>query len=150
MPSIEMTKAIKSPAQRVFETVAHLGEFAEAIPTITAAECLTDNETGPGSQWRIFRDIGGKERSTVFEVLEYEPAEWVRIVSEAGGATWDAGFEIAAKGKGKSGGSELIWTLDATPNSIKARLGLPLLMGAIEKALAPDLDAVKRYCESVS
>ncbi|MGD1935428.1 MAG: SRPBCC family protein [Candidatus Phaeomarinobacter sp.] len=149
MPSIEMIKVINSPAQRVFETVAHLGEFAQAVPTITTAECLTDQETGAGSQWRIYRDIGGRERSTVFEVLEYEPAEWVRIVSEAGGATWDAGFEVAAKGKGKSG-SELIWTLDATPNSLKARVGLPLLMGTIEKALAPDLDAVKRYCESAT
>ena len=150
MLSIEMMRAIKSPARRVFETVAHLGEFAQAIPTITTAECLTDHETGAGSQWRIYRDIGGRERSTIFEVLEYEPAEWVRIVSEAGGATWDAGFEITSRGKGKSGSSELIWTLEATPNTLKARLGLPLLIGTIESALAPDLDAVKRYCESAA
>jgi len=143
MPTIEMTRIIKSPARRVFETVAHLGEFAEAIPTITAAECLTDQETGAGAQWRIFREINGRDRSTIFEVLEYEPTEWVRIVSEAGGATWDAGFELAKSGRQ----TELIWTLEATPTSLKARVGLPLLMGAIESALAPDLDAVKRYCE---
>lgn len=146
MPGIELTRVIKAPAARVFDVVAHLDVFAQAIPTITAASCISADERGVGCQWRVQRRLGGKERSTVFEVLEYEPDEWVRIVSEAGGATWDAGFELLAQNKT----TELTWTLDAKANSLKARLGLPLIMGAVETALAPDMDAIKSFCESGS
>jgi len=144
MPSITLEKAIKSPADMVFDVVAHLEVFAQAVPAITAAECLTDIERGIGCQYRVARRTAGRDLSTVFEVVEYEPVELVRILSEAGGATWDALFEIRKKGKG----STLIWTLEGTPATLRAKMAAPLIFGAVEKALAPDLDAVKSYCEA--
>ncbi len=143
MPSIQIEKAIKSTPEKVFDVVAHLDVFALAVPSIRAAECLTDIERGVGCQYRVARLIAGRERSTIFEVVEYEPIEMVRIVSEAGGATWDATFDIYKKGKS----TQLVWTLDGKPQTLKARMAAPLVMGGIERVLAPDLDAVKIYCE---
>jgi hypothetical protein len=144
MASLALDVSIACPPQRVFTTVAHLGEFARAVPSIARADCLTEIEEGEGAQWEVFRQIGGLERSTVFEIVEYEPATWVRIISDAGGATWDAGFEITPDGKT----SILGLTLEAKARSMKTRLGLPLIMTAAQTAFAKDLDAVKRHCEA--
>ncbi len=144
MPGIEIQRIIKSAPKKVFNVVAHLDVFADAIPSIAWAECLTDIARGVGCQYEVARMIGGRERSTVFEVVEYEPVEYVRIISDIAGATWDASFTVEKNGKGTA----LTWRLDPKPTSMKARLAIPLLIGTVERALAPEMDAVKTYCEA--
>ena len=144
MPSLDLGITIACPPRRVFTTVAHLGEFASAVPSITRASCLGATQEGVGARWEVFREISGVERSTVFEVVEYEPDSWVRIVSEAGGATWDAGFEVTPDGRRTA----LALSLEARAKGIAARMGLPVILSAAKGAFSKDLDAVKRHCES--
>ena len=144
MPGIEIQRTIKSPPKKVFDVVAHLDVFAEAIPSISWAECLTEIERGVGCRYEVARMIGGRERSTVFEVVEYEPVDYVRIISDIAGATWDASFTLEKDGKGTG----LTWRLDPKPASMKARLAIPLLIGTVERALEPEMDAIKSYCEA--
>jgi uncharacterized protein YndB with AHSA1/START domain len=79
------TRSIAAPVARVFETVAHIDRFQEAIPHITNVEFLTETHSGVGTRFRETRLMRGREASTELEVTEYVPDERVRLVSDAGG-----------------------------------------------------------------
>ena len=46
MPSIEITKSIKAPAEKVFTTIAHIQEFSQVVPSIVRVEIISDVEKG--------------------------------------------------------------------------------------------------------
>ena len=143
MANVTVTRRIDAPADAVFRTVAHVEQFSQALPHVLRVEFLSEVKSGVGARFRETRMMMGREASTELEVTEYVENERVRIASEAGGALWDTVFTVAPDGEG----TELKMVMDASPLTTGARMTLPLVMGAVRKAVEQDMDSVKAFCE---
>lgn len=143
MANVTVTRRIDASAAVVFRTIAHVEQFAQAVPGILRVEFLSEVKSGVGARFRETRTMMGREASTELEVTEYVENERVRIVSEAGGALWDTVFTVAPDGEG----TELKMAMEARPRSMSARMTLPLIIGTVRKAIEQDMDAVKSFCE---
>ena len=143
MANVTVTRRIDAPADVVFRTVAHVEQLSQAVPGILRVEFLSEVKSGVGARFRETRMMMGREATTELEVTEYVENERVRIVSEAGGALWDTVFSVAADG----GGTELKMVMDARPQTMSARMTVPLILGTVQKAVEEDMDAVKSFCE---
>ena len=138
-----VVRTIDAPLERVFETVAHIDNFAKAVPDIVRTELVSDVLSGRGTRFRETRRMGRKETTTELEVTEYVENDRVRIVADAGGTIWDTLFEVAPE----SGQVRLVMTMDAKPYALVSKLANPILKGFVRRAIESDMDSVKLYCE---
>lgn len=143
MGTTSFTRIIQAPVERVFDVVAHIDNFAEAVPDITGVEYLTDQRSGVGTRFREIRDIRGKEATTDVEVTEYEKDKRVRMLSDAAGTIWDTLFTVTAEGES----TRLHMVMEANPYKLPAKLTVRLLSGLLKKTLEADMQWVKQYCE---
>ena len=88
--------------------------------------------------------MGGREVSTVLEISDLAENDFVRMVSDAGGTTWDSVFRLTQADEH----CRLQLTMDAIPQRLPARLLAPVFISLCRSAVAGDMDAVKAYCES--
>lgn len=146
MSQTTVVRSIDAPIERVFDTVAHVENFAKAVPNIVTSEFLSDVTSGVGTRFRETRRMGGKEATTELEVTEYVENDRVRIVADAGGTIWDTVFAVAPN----SDRVQLVLTMDARPYTFISRLVNPFIKGFVRKALESDMDAVKIYCEEAT
>ncbi len=131
---------------KVFDVVAHIERFSEAIPNITNVEFLTDQKAGVGTRFRETRRMKRQTATTDLEVTGYEKDERVRLVSDTGGTIWDTVFTVTPE----AGGTRLDMVGEARPYKFMAKLVVPLISGMLTKALAADMHSVKEYCETGS
>ena len=143
MPNVTVARRIDAPVDVVFRTVAHVEQFSQAVPGVLRVEFLSEVKSGAGVRFRETRMMMGREASTELEVTEYVENERVRIASEAGGALWDTVFTVAPDGAG----TELKMVMDARPQTLSARMTVPLIIGTVRKAVEQDMDAVTSFCE---
>ncbi len=143
MRTIDVERIIDAPVERVFETVADIGNFSQAIDHITEVEFLSDQVVGVGTRFVETREMNGKPASTTLEVTEYVPNSHVRIVSDTHGTVWDTTFRVEGRGEK----TVLTMSMTARPHTIAARVTNALFMGAVASAVEEDMDAVKRWCE---
>lgn len=144
MTQTTVTRRIEAPVSNVFHTVAHIQNFSKAIPHIERTEILSEVQSGVGTRFREARRMGKRLAVTELEVVEYEPDDHVRIVSDTAGTIWDTVFHVRARGDH----TELRMVMDARPHKLLPRLINPLIRGMIQKAIEKDMDAVKAYCEA--
>lgn len=144
MTTTTRTVSIDAPVDRVFDVVAHVDRFAEAVPNIKDVEFLSESRRGEGTRFRETREMKGREGSTILEVTEYVENERVRIVSDAGGTIWDTLFTVRPEGEAST---ELEMVMEARPHTLVARISTPLIRGMVSKGIESDLDAVKEFCE---
>lgn len=147
MSRTEIQRAIAAPADKVFAAVANVEHFSRAVENIERVEFVSDTRTGVGTRFRETRLMRGREATVELEITEFAPPERVRFLSEAGGVKWDTVFTVVA---GRYGNARLMLVMEATPLTLPARLMVPLMKGMVRKAIAADMDAVKRYCERSS
>lgn len=138
-------RIIAAPAEVVFNTVAHIEEFQQALPHIIEVEFLTEQRTGVGTRFRETRLMQGKHHVTELEVTEYQPPHRVRMVTEAGGTIWDTLFTV----EDREGGTRLELSMDANATKLMARIVNPLIKAFVQHAIDGDMDRVKKYCESL-
>lgn len=135
---------INAPIERVFGTVAHIENFAKAVPQIVATQFLSDVTSGVGTRFRETRLMHGREATTELEVTEYVENDRVRIVADAGGTIWDTVFVVSPDPEGV----KLTLTMDARPYRLMSKVVNPFIKGFVRKAVESDMDAVKAYCET--
>lgn len=143
MPSLTITRTINAPVKKVFQAVADIHQFSQAIPHIVRVEMVAGKKPAVGTRFRETRSTKGKETTTELEITEYAENERVRLVADSHGTVWDSVFRVAQA----AGGTELTLTMEARAHQLLPRLLNPLVMGMIRKAVAADLDAVKAWCE---
>jgi carbon monoxide dehydrogenase subunit G len=127
----------------VFDTVAHIENFAKVIPAIVRVEFVTPQRSGVGARFRETRRMGKREATVELEVKEFAANERIRLVADAGGTVWDTVFAVKPAGSG----TELTMVMDDKPYRVLAKLFNPLLRGMIRKGIERDMDAVKLHCE---
>lgn len=144
MTTTSRSITIDAPVEKVFDAVAHVDRFSEAVPSIREVEYLSESHRGVGTRFKETREANGREASSVLEVTEYVVNDRVRIVSDAGGAIWDTLFTTRVN----DGGTELAMVMEARPHKLLARLSTPMIKGMVTRAIEADLEAVKEYCET--
>lgn len=141
--AFQTARHIEAPIAKVFQTLAQVEHFSQAVPGITNVEFLTEQKYGVGTRFRETRMMNGKAAATDLEVTELSENESVRMVSLAGGATWDTLFTVRAT----SDGTHMEMNMTASAYQFAAQLMLPVIMPIVSKAIESDMDAVKQYCE---
>ena len=144
MSPIIVGRQIEAPIGDVFNTVADISRFSEAIPHIVNVEFLGDQQTGVGTRFRETRLMHGKEVATELEVTEYVENNRVRIVADSHGTVWDTVFTVTEE----NGGTLLTMTMEARPYKLSAKLMNPMIGGMIAKAVEADMDCVEKRCEA--
>ncbi len=144
MAETRATRSIQAPVETVFDAVAHIEKFSEAVDNITDVEFLTETHRGVGTRFRETRLMKGREATTELEVTEYIENESIRLVSDEGGTVWDTVFTTTPV----DDGTQLAMVMDARPYKFAAKVVNPLIGRMISKAVESDLDAVKTYCEA--
>lgn len=145
MTQTRVSRTINAPVDTVFETVSDISNYTKAVPEIMRVEFLTEQKTGVGTRFRETRRMGKREATTELEVTEFVRNERVRMVSDAGGTVWDSVFTVTPGGDG--GGTRLDLVMEARPYRFISRLFVPLMKGAVAKAVAGDMDALKAWLE---
>ena len=145
MTQTRVSRTINAPVDTVFETVSDISNYTKAVPEIMRVEFLTEQKTGVGTRFRETRRMGKREATTELEVTEFVRNERVRMVSDAGGTVWDSVFTVTPEGDG--GGTRLDLVMEARPYRFISRLFVPLMKGAVAKAVVGDMDALKAWLE---
>lgn len=139
------SRTIHAPIETVFDTVAHIENYSNAIPQIVDVEFLSDVRSGVGTRFRETRLMGRAKASTELEVTEYVENDHIRLVTDTHGTVWDSVFTVKPAA---GGGVELTLVMDANAHKFLAKLMNPLVRGVIRRALEKDMDAVKAFCEA--
>jgi len=143
MRPIVVSRSIKAPVDRVFQTVAHIENFSRAVPRVVKYEILSSIQTGVGTRFRETSRMNGKEQTTELEVTEYVPNDHVRMVADSHGVIWDSVFTV----KPEQDHTALTCAMDARAYKFLPKLMYPLMYKMIAKAVATDMDSVKEFCE---
>ena len=143
MSEITVTRTINAPLDFVFDTVSDIKSFSKAIEDIIHVEFLSNRQAGVGTKFRETRILNGREVSSDLEVIEFVENDHIRLVSEAGGTTWDSVFTVTQQ----NGDTLLKLQMEARPHKLMAKLATPMMKYFIKNALEKDMDAVKTYCE---
>ena len=142
---VAVQREIAAPVGAVFQVISTPDGFCEAVPEIEQVEILPGEPHGVGCRFRETRRVpGGSTATHEMVITEFEPDAKVRIVSDAGGATWDTVFRVESTGDRET---RLTMEMDARPHKLSAKLIVPLILGGVSKAVAGDMDSVKRLCE---
>ena len=144
--SIQELVRINAPIDRVFDVVAHIENYQDAIPHLIKIEFLSEIQQGIGTQFRETRLMGNRMASSVLEVTEYVKNEKARFVSDSAGTIWDSVFKFKSCSENET---ELSLDMQARPYKISAKILTPLIMGVVGKAVVADMEAIKQYCEKV-
>ena len=143
MSSIRTARTIAASIEEVFDCVAHIDRFREAIPHILEVEHLNEITAGVGARFRETRVMGKREATTELEVTEYEAPRLVRLVFDTGGAVWDTTFSLSELGAS----TRMEMVMEARPHSLLARLTVPLFGRVVARAVEADMDEIKAFCE---
>jgi hypothetical protein len=98
MTRTTVTRFIHAPIDRVFNTVADIRLFSQAIPHIVNVEFLSDAKSGVDTRFRETRVMKGKKVTTELEVTEYVENSHVRLVADSHGTVWDSLFTVNPNG----------------------------------------------------
>ena len=145
MKPVRIEKLINAAPEAVFDVVGHIENFRNAVDDIIDVRFLSETRRGPGTVFEETRKMGGREAKVEMEVVEYNPSTFLRIVSRPDrmGTTWDSKFTISPVGEQ----SRLELEMRAESQKWLPRLMNSLFSGMIEKAVARDMESLKRYCE---
>ena len=114
-----LTRTIDAPVDLVFQAVADIRQFSQALPHIVKVEFLSDKQSGLGTRFRETRLMHGKEATTELAVTEYVENERIRLVThEIHGTVWDTLFVVKPEG----GRTDLKMTMDAITNKLTAKI----------------------------
>lgn len=146
--SVETSRVISAPVEKVFATLSSIEEYSKAVPGIENVEFLSEKKVGVGTRFRETRTFNGKQASTVLEVTELVPNKMIRMVSDEGGTIWDTVFTVESTiSSDATPTTKMSMKMDARPYRLFAKALIPMILGMVSKAIESDMDAVKSYCE---
>ncbi len=143
MPILLLQCSIAAPPERVFQTVADIEQYRQAIPEIEAIEFLSEQRVGVGTRFRETRLMGKREAATELEVTEYTPHRQVRLVADSHGSVWDSEFRVFPE----EGGTRLELEMESRGHRWPAKVINVLLHPFVKRAVGKDLKQLKAYLE---
>jgi len=149
MKSIEVTRPVNAPPERVWEILTDLETAGSVISGILSIERLDGgSEFGVGTRWRETRKMMGKEATEEMEVTAIEPGR--SYETKAGNAKVEYVSTMFVKPRGD--GAVVGMTLAARPKTtstkiLSATLGR-LFTGTTRKMIAKDLKDIADWAEA--
>lgn len=137
-------REIQATCEAVFEVVAHIDRYQEAMPHISSHEFLSDQTRGAGTVFRETRMMGKREHTTELKVTDYDPPSTVRLESHAGGTVWDSVYQIT---EGTDGVATVSLTMDACAKNPLAAMMNRLIRKMVQRGVDQDMDLLKQYLE---
>jgi uncharacterized membrane protein len=147
MPSVEVQTTIAAPPERVFEVATDLGSLPATMSGIDTVEVLSEGPFGEGTRWRETRTLYGKQATEEMWVTGFDPPRSYVVEAESHGAHYRTEITFVPDG----GATRVTFVFGARPVSFLARLFSVLtrmMMKSVRKALAQDLEDLKRVAES--
>lgn len=143
MKTIVVTKEIAAPVADVFQAVADIRIFSEALPHITKYVFLSESHYGLGTRFIETRKMKDTLHETEIEVTEFEENSHVRMIADVNDTIWDTTFRTSEA----NGGTTLTVSMDAFSHRWVWRLVSRLFRGTIAKSVNTDMQMVKRFLE---
>ncbi len=148
MKPVRIDQEIHASPEAVFNVMAHIDNFRNAVDDIVEVEFLSDSRRGLGTVFRETRKMGKRKATVEMEVVEYQPPHTLRIVSRPDpmGTVWDSRFVLTKEGAC----TKLSLEMTANSKNLFTRFMNTLFAGMIQKAVAKDMASLKAYCEKAS
>ena len=131
MKPIECAVEIAAPSGTVWRVVTDIENAAKHISAITSIEMLDGPRSGKGMRWRE-----------------------TRMMYVATATNHGTFYRSEVRVEPSGAGSRLAFTFEAQALTLFARmmsaLMMPLMKGAVVKALNADLEALKAHCERIA
>ena len=143
--NITIVTNINASRQLVFDTVADIEQYAQAIPHIDSYEFLTSQKTGKGTKFKETRIMQGKSHVNILEITEYDAPRKVVMVADTNGTVWTTLFEFEEQ----EHGTLLTLSMDAKAYKWFPWLLNPLIKGMIANAIEEDMNLLKGYTENL-
>ncbi len=149
MTSIEVTRPVNAPPERVWKILTDLETAESVISGILSIERLDGGSGfGVGTRWRETRKIMGKEATEEMEVTAVKPGR--SYETKAGNAKVEYVSTMFVKPRG--GGAVVGMTLAARPKTTATRILSAtvgrLFTGATRKMIAKDLEDIAAWAEA--
>lgn len=147
MPSVEVQTTIAAPPERVFAVATDLENIVENVSGIDSVEILSDGPFGEGTRWRETRTLYGKQATEEMWVTGFDPPRSYVVEAESHGAHYRTEITFTPEGEG----TRVMFVFGARPVTFVARLFSVfsgMMMKGVKKALAQDLEDLKRVAES--
>ena len=147
MPSVEVQTTVAASPESVFAVATDLENIVENVSGIDSAEVLTEGPFGKGTRWRETRTLYGRQATEEMWVTGFDPPRSYVVEAESHGARYRTEITFVPVGAG----TRVTFTFGARPVSFVARLFSifsGMMMGGVKKALAQDLEDLKRVAES--
>ena len=147
MPSVEVQATVAAPPERVFAAATDLANLPETMSGIDSVEVLSDGPFGAGTRWRETRTLYGRQATEEMWVTGFDPPRSYVVEAESHGAHYRTEITFAPEGDG----TRVTFVFGARPVSFVARLFSifsGMMMKGVKKALAQDLEDLKRVAES--
>ena len=149
MQSVEVTKEVNAPAERVWEIITDLDGAVEVISGIISIERL-DGGSGfrVGTRWRETRKMMGKEASEDMEIVSIQPGR--AYVAKAGNAKVEYRSKMFVESRGS--GCVVGMSLEAHSKTVGTKILAAtigrLFAGATRKIIVQDLNDIAAAAES--
>jgi len=148
---VEAQVTIHAPKPAVWAAITDIEHAAETISGIEKIEIVEKPANGlVGLRWRETRMLFGKPATVEKWITHAAPNEFYKTRAEDGGFIFLTTRRLSENGTHNGGGMTLAESHESRPQSIKAKLSLPMLFlfkGVIRKAALQDLNDIKAAVE---
>ena len=130
-------------------TSEHLAAIGSSEPAVTVEVSRRDIvKYATATEQQQARYLSGDEAPTMFVFNLFSEIPTVDRLRPDGLARRATAVPSLPLKRVMAGGTELTLTIDAKAHQLMAKFMNPLVMPAIQSAIASDLDLVKAYCET--
>ena len=148
---VEAQVTIHAPKPAVWAAITDIEHAAETISGIEKIEIVEKPANGlVGLRWRETRMLFGKPATVEKWITDAAPNEFYKTRAEDGGFIFLTTRRLSENGTHNGGAMTLAESHESRPQSIKAKLSLPMLFlfkGVIRKAALQDLNDIKAAVE---
>lgn len=148
MNTVSVRRTVNASPERTFAVFSNVAAAEHYLSAVTRVEVLSDGPTGAGTRWRETRVMMGREATEEMWIETFDPPRAYSVAAESAGTRYLTTFTFAPDGSG----TEVEMAFTGTPVTLLARvLGAimaPMMMGAMRKALAQDMDDLKAVAEA--
>ena len=137
------TVIVQATLAEVFKIAATPEIWPQVLPQIKEISFLSENRKGIGTRFTEIRILDDQKISAIKEIVDFEKNSYVRIISKAGGATWDFTFSTEEEPQGV----QLRCVMTATADNTLTQSTIVMTQQMMEELWSQDLEYMKSYCE---
>ena len=146
--SFTIEETFDQPPELVFQALTDLDAMRVWMPNLIRLEKVTNGGVRVGTTFRETRKMFGKEATEHFEVTGYQPPKRLELfVDGSKGASKRGEYRFVYELRPSNGGTHLVLSGEIGGMGKVMELLGKLFVGPLRKAIAKDLEALKRHLQ---